>query len=189
MKYIPATAMDNPHVTRDYIIELEQKTQGAAGSAAFGQMGRIRRAGFSGVCGRPGALRGRAVHARTSNRSKFHGTGRGWSVSTTDTRGLFFGVWAWMKRGGSTVQGALRLRAGGSERRRDLSAGEIARRLADLMEPEFQEGIHVSGIADPAIGTEAGAERGRADSEGIQRRDLHEGDNTRLRARCSCTSA
>lgn len=36
IEYIPATAMDNPHVTRDYIIELEQKAQGAAGSAAFG---------------------------------------------------------------------------------------------------------------------------------------------------------
>ena len=69
--------------------------------------------------------------------------------------------------------------------------GEIARRLADLMEPEFQEGIHVSGIADPAdLGQKPGAERGRADSEGIQRRDLHEGgQHAAARARCSCTSA
>ena len=25
IEYIPATAMDNPHITRDYIVELEQK--------------------------------------------------------------------------------------------------------------------------------------------------------------------
>ena len=59
--------------------------------------------------------------------------------------------------------------------------GEIARQLADLMEPEFVEGIHVSGIADPAIWDRS---RGLSVEEQIRKVFngviFMKGDNTRL---------
>ena len=59
--------------------------------------------------------------------------------------------------------------------------GEIARQLADLMEPEFEEGIHVSGIADPAIWDRS---RGLSVEEQIRKVFngviFMKGDNTRL---------
>ena len=59
--------------------------------------------------------------------------------------------------------------------------GEIARQLADLMEPEFEEGIHVCGIADPAIWDRS---RGLSVEEQIRKVFngviFMKGDNTRL---------
>ncbi len=61
------------------------------------------------------------------------------------------------------------------------SPGEIAEMLADLMEPEFREGIHVQGVADPAIWDES---RGYSVEEQMRRVfsgvTFRKGDNTRL---------
>ena len=128
------------------------EAQGAAGCAAPGQSGTHSTGRLSRSLWTIRRTTRTGCTRTSSNRSKFHGTGRGWSVSTTDTRGLFL----WRLGGGRggtglPIQGALRLRAGEANVGVTCPPGEIARQLADLMEPEFEEGIHVSGIADPAI--------------------------------------
>lgn len=59
--------------------------------------------------------------------------------------------------------------------------GEIAEKLAELMEPEAAEGIHVSGVADPAIWDRS---RGLSVEEQIRKVfngvTFMKGDNTRL---------
>ena len=182
IEYIPATAMDNPHVTRDYIIELEQKPKALRECAAFGQMGRIRRAGFSGVCGRPGALRGRAVHARHQTVQNSMALDAGGQFRPRIHAAFFFGVWAVDEEGRvyryKELYGCV---PGEANVGVTCPPGEIARRLADLMEPEFQEGIHVSGIADPAIWDRS---RGLSVEEQIRKVFsgviFMKGDNTRL---------
>ena len=62
-----------------------------------------------------------------------------------------------------------------------LTPGEIAAKLADWLEPEFREGIHVTGIADPAIWDES---RGTSVEEQIRKVfsgvTFRKGDNTRM---------
>ncbi len=181
IEYIPATAMDNPHITRDYIVELEQKPKALRDALLLGKWDAFDGQAFRSLW----TIRRitRTGYTRTSsNRSKFHGTGRGWSASTTDIRGLFLLAFGrWTRRTGLPIQGALRLRAGEANVGVTCPPGEIARQLADLMEPEFEEGIHVSGIADPAIWDRS---RGLSVEEQIRKVFngviFMKGDNTRL---------
>lgn len=102
IEYIPATAMDNPHVTRDYIIELEQKPKALREALLLGKWDAFDGQAFPEFADNPAHYEDGCTRT-LSNRSKFHGTGRGWSVSTTDTRGLFLLAFGrWTKRGGST---------------------------------------------------------------------------------------
>ena len=102
IEYIPATAMDNPHVTRDYIIELEQKPKALREALLLGKWDAFDGQAFPEFVTTRRTTRTGCTRT-SSNRSKFHGTGRGWSVSTTDTRGLFLLAFGrWTRRDGFT---------------------------------------------------------------------------------------
>ena len=122
IEYIPATAMDNPHITRDYIVELEQKPKALRDALLLGKWDAFDGQAFRSLW----TIRRitRTGYTRTSsNRSKFHGTGRGWSASTTDIRGLFLLAFGrWTRRDGFTDTRSSTAACRGGERRRDLPA-------------------------------------------------------------------
>ena len=62
IEYIPATVKDNPHLSKDYEVELQQKPAKLRDALLHGSWD-VQRTGIHGVCGRSGALRGRRGHA------------------------------------------------------------------------------------------------------------------------------
>ena len=177
--------MDNPHITRDYIVELEQKPKALRDALLLGKVGRVRRAGFPGVCGRSGALRATGCTRTSSIRSTFRGTGRGWSASTTDIRGLFsFGVWAVDEEGRvyryKELYGCVpgEANVGVTCPRRAKSREQLAE-----LDGAGSRGGHprFSGVADPAIWDRS---RGLSVEEQIRKVFngviFMKGDNTRL---------
>lgn len=182
IEYIPATAMDNPHVTRDYIIELEQKPKALREALLLGKWDAFDGQAFPEFADDPAHYEdGLYTHVIKPFKIPWHWT-RVVSFDHGYTRPFSFGVWAVDEEGRvyryKELYGCV---PGEANVGVTCPPGEIARRLADLMEPEFQEGIHVSGIADPAIWDRS---RGLSVEEQIRKVFsgviFMKGDNTRL---------
>ena len=182
IEYIPATAMDNPHITRDYIVELEQKPKALRDALLLGKWDAFDGQAFPEFVDDPTHYGdGLYTHVIRPFDIPWHWT-RVVSFDHGYTRPFAFGVWAVDEEGRvyryKELYGCV---PGEANVGVTCPPGEIARRLADLMEPEFQEGIHVSGIADPAIWDRS---RGLSVEEQIRKVFsgviFMKGDNTRL---------
>lgn len=174
--------MDNPHVTRDYIIELEQKPKALREALLLGKWDAFDGQAFPEFADDPAHYEdGLYTHVIKPFKIPWHWT-RVVSFDHGYTRPFSFGVWAVDEEGRvyryKELYGCV---PGEANVGVTCPPGEIARRLADLMEPEFQEGIHVSGIADPAIWDRS---RGLSVEEQIRKVFsgviFMKGDNTRL---------
>lgn len=182
IEYIPATAMDNPHITRDYIIELEQKPRALREALLLGKWDAFDGQAFPEFTDDPAHYEdGRYTHVIRPFAVPLHWP-RYVSFDHGYTRPFSFGVWAVDEEGRvyryKELYGCVPGEANTGIMR---PPGEIAEMLAGLMEPEFQEGLHITGIADPAIW-----DRSRGTSVEEQIRQVfsgvvfRKGDNTRL---------
>jgi len=182
LEYIPATAKDNPHITKDYIIELEQKPRALREALLYGKWDAFDGQAFPEFTDDPRHYdHGLFTHVIRPFKIPWHWT-RAVSFDHGYTRPFSFGVWAVDEEGRvyryKELYGCV---PGEANTGLMLTPGEIAGRLAQLMEPEFREGIHVTGIADPAIWDRS---RGMSVEEQIRNVfsgvSFRKGDNTRL---------
>lgn len=182
IEYIPATVMDNPFITQDYVIELEQKPRALREALLLGKWD---------------AFEGQAFPEFVNDSEHYHdGIGThvidpfpiplNWtryvSFDHGYTRPFSFGVWAVDEEGRAyrykELYGCI---PGEANKGVMLTPGGIANQLADFLEEEFREGIRMQGIADPAIWDQS---RGKSVEEQI--RDVfsgvifRRGDNTRM---------
>ena len=182
IEYIPATAMDNPHITRDYIIELEQKPRALREALLLGKWDAFDGQAFPEFTDDPAHyVDGLYTHVIRPFPIPAHWT-RVVSFDHGYTRPFSFGVWAVDEEGRVYRYKELYGCVKGEANTGILCApGEIAQRLSQLMETEFTEGLHVTGIADPAIWDRS---RGLSVEEQIRQVFsgviFRKGDNTRL---------
>lgn len=182
IEYIPATAMDNPHITRDYIVELEQKPKALRDALLLGKWDAFDGQAFPEFVDDPTHYGdGLYTHVIHPFDIPWHWT-RVVSFDHGYTRPFSFGVWAVDEEGRVYRYKELYGCVPGEANVGIMNApGEIAEKLAELMEPEAAEGIHVSGVADPAIWDRS---RGLSVEEQIRKVfngvTFMKGDNTRL---------
>ena len=182
IEYIPATAMDNPHITRDYIVELEQKPKALRDALLLGKWDAFDGQAFPEFVDDPTHYGdGLYTHVIRPFDIPWHWT-RVVSFDHGYTRPFSFGVWAVDEEGRVYRYKELYGCVPGEANVGIMNApGEIAEKLAELMEPEAAEGIHVSGVADPAIWDRS---RGLSVEEQIRKVfngvTFMKGDNTRL---------
>lgn len=94
IEYIPATAMDNPHVTRDYIIELEQKPKALREALLLGKWDAFDGQAFPEFADDPAHYEdGLYTHVIKPFKIPWHWT-RVVSFDHGYTRPFSFGVWA-----------------------------------------------------------------------------------------------
>ena len=182
VQYIPATVMDNPHITKDYVIELEQKPKALREALLLGKWDAFEGQAFPEFTNDPEHYQDRRfTHVIEPFGIPMHWT-RVVSFDHGYTRPFSFGVWAVDEDGRAyrykELYGCV---PGEANEGLMKTPGEIAEMLADLMAPEFREGIHVSGVADPAIWDRS---RGMSVEEQIRSVfsgvSFMKGDNTRL---------
>ena len=182
VQYIPATVMDNPHITKDYVIELEQKPKALREALLLGKWDAFEGQAFPEFANDPEHYKDRRfTHVIEPFSIPMHWT-RVVSFDHGYTRPFSFGVWAVDEDGRAyrykELYGCV---PGEANEGLMKTPGEIAEMLADLMAPEFREGIHVSGVADPAIWDRS---RGMSVEEQIRSVfsgvSFMKGDNTRL---------
>ena len=182
IEYIPATVMDNPHITRDYVVELEQKPRALREALLCGKWDAFEGQVFTEFVNDPAHYRDRMnTHVIEAFDIPLHWT-RVVSFDHGFTRPFSFGVWAVDEDGRvyryKELYGCVPGEANVGVQK---PPGDIARALAELLEPEFREGLHVQGIADPAIW-----DRSRGTSVEEQIRSVFsgvsftKGDNTRM---------
>ena len=182
VQYIPATVRDNPHITADYIFELEQKPGKLRDALLFGKWDAFEGQAFPEFVNDPEHYRdGRYTHVIEPFEIP-PGWPRYVSFDHGYSRPISFGVWAVDPQGRVYRYKELYgCRPNEPNTGVQKTPGEIARMLADLMEPEFREGLHIVGVADPAIW-----DRSRGTSVEEQIRSVfsgvvfRKGDNTRL---------
>ena len=182
LEYIPATAKDNPHITKDYIIELEQKPRAFREALLYGKWDAFDGQAFPEFTDDPNHYDdGLFTHVIRPFKIPLNWT-RAVSFDHGYTRPFSFGVWAVDEEGRvyryKEKYGCV---SGEANTGVMMTPGEIAKELGELMEPEFREGIHVTGIADPAIWDRS---RGMSVEEQIRNGfsgvTFRKGDNTRL---------
>lgn len=182
IQYIPATVKDNPHITKDYVIELEQKPKALREALLLGKWDAFEGQAFPEFTNDPEHHQDRRfTHVIDPFPIPMHWT-RVVSFDHGYTRPFSFGVWAVDEDGRAyrykELYGCV---PGEANVGLMKTPGEIAEMLADLMEPEFREGIHVSGVADPAIWDRS---RGMSVEEQIRSVfsgvSFMKGDNTRI---------
>lgn len=182
VQYIPATVMDNPHITKDYVIELEQKPKALREALLLGKWDAFEGQAFPEFTNDQEHYQDRRfTHVIEPFNIPMHWT-RVVSFDHGYTRPFSFGVWAVDEDGRAyrykELYGCV---PGEANEGLMKTPGEIAEMLADLMAPEFREGIHVSGVADPAIWDRS---RGMSVEEQIRSVfsgvSFMKGDNTRL---------
>lgn len=180
--YIPATVEDNPHITRDYVAELMQKPDKLRDALLYGRWDAFEGQAFPEFTDDPAHhADGLWTHVIEPfdiplNWPRYVSFDHGYS------RPFSFGVWAVDPDGRAyrykELYGCV---PGEPNRGVKCAPGEIARMLGELMEPEFREGLRVTGIADPAIWDRS---RGMSVEEQIRRVSsgvlFRRGDNTRL---------
>lgn len=182
LQYIPATAMDNPHIPKSYIIELEQKPKAMRDALLYGKWDAFDGQAFPEFTDDP-------LHYEDGQWTHVI---RPFSIPPDWTRTVSFdhgytkpfslGVWAVdpdgrayrYKEDYGCVEGEANVGVMNTP-------GEIGERLARLLEPEMRLGLPVAGIADPAIWDRS---RGMSVEEQIRRAFsgviFRKGDNTRL---------
>ncbi|MDO4741745.1 MAG: Terminase-like family protein, partial [Eubacteriales bacterium] len=182
LAYIPATATDNPHITRDYVIELEQKPVALRDALLYGRWDAFDGQAFPEFTDDPQHYDdGLMTHVIRPFVIPYHWP-RYVSFDHGYTRPFSFGVWAVDEEGRAyrykEYYGCV---PGEANTGVMLAPGEIADGLHKLLEDELRDGIRVSGIADPAIWDRS---RGMSVEEQIRRAFsgviFNKGDNTRL---------
>lgn len=182
VQYIPATVMDNPHITKDYVIELEQKPKALREALLLGKWDAFEGQAFPEFTNDPEHYQDRRfTHVIEPFPIPLHWT-RVVSFDHGYSRPFSFGVWAVDEEGRAYRYKELYgCKPGEANVGLMKTPGEIAEMLADLMGEEFREGIHVSGVADPAIWDRS---RGMSVEEQIRSVfsgvSFMKGDNTRL---------
>ena len=182
LEYIPATVLDNPHIARNYIYELEQKPAALREALLLGKWDAFAGQAFPEFTDDPAHYDdGLYTHVIRPFEIPAHWT-RVVSFDHGYTRPFSFGVWAVDEEGRvyryKELYGCV---PGEANRGVMLTPGEIGQRLAQLLESEYREGIHITGVADPAIWDRS---RGMSVEEQIRREfsgvTFVKGDNTRL---------
>ena len=182
IEYIPATVRDNPHITQDYIIELEQKPRALREALLLGKWDAFEGQAFPEFTNdAEHYVDGLWTHVIDPFDIPAHWP-RYVSFDHGFTRPFSFGVWAVDEDGRiyryKELYGCV---PGEANKGVMKSPSEIGLMLADLLEPEFKEGKHVHGVADPAIWDRS---RGMSVEEQIRivfsGVTFQKGDNTRL---------
>lgn len=182
IQYVPATATDNPYLTQDYIIELEQKPKALREALLLGKWDAFDGQAFPEFTNDPLHYDDRLFTHVIHPFAIPHYWPRYVSFDHGYTRPFSFGVWAVDEEGRAyrykELYGCV---PGEPNTGLMLSPGDIAHRMADLLEDEFREGITLEGIADPAIWDRS---RGMSVEEQIRKVFsgviFRKGDNTRL---------
>lgn len=182
VQYIPALATDNPHITRDYVIELEQKPRALREALLMGKWDAFDGQAFPEFTDDPAHYGdGLYTHVIRPFPIPYHWP-RYVSFDHGYTRPFSFGVWA-VDEEGRVYRYKERYGCVPGEPNTGLMLppGEIAQELAGLLESEFADGIRPRGIADPAIWDRS---RGMSVEEqirsGFSGVIFQKGDNTRL---------
>ena len=181
-EYIPATVRDNPHIDELYIAELEQKPEKLRDALLLGKWDAFEGQAFPEFTNDPAHYKdGLHTHVIDPFDIPLHWT-RYVSFDHGFSRPFSFGAWAVDPDGRAYRYKELYgCKKGEANVGLMLTPGEIAAKLADWLEPEFREGIHVTGIADPAIWDES---RGTSVEEQIRKVfsgvTFRKGDNTRM---------
>lgn len=181
-EYIPATVRDNPHIDELYIAELEQKPDKLRDALLLGKWEAFEGQAFPEFTNNPEHYKdGLHTHVIDPFDIPLHWT-RYISFDHGFSRPFSFGAWAVDPDGRAYRYKELYgCKKGEANVGLMLTPGEIAAKLADWLEPEFREGIHITGIADPAIWDES---RGTSVEEQIRKVfsgvTFRKGDNTRM---------
>lgn len=181
-EYIPATVRDNPHIDELYIAELEQKPEKLRDALLLGKWDAFEGQAFPEFTNDPEHYKdGLHTHVIEPFDIPLHWT-RYVSFDHGFSRPFSFGAWAVDPDGRAYRYKELYgCKKGEANVGLMLTPGEIAAKLADWLEPEFREGIHITGIADPAIWDES---RGTSVEEQIRKVfsgvTFRKGDNTRM---------
>jgi hypothetical protein len=182
IEYIPATVRDNPHITSDYEIELMQKPAKLRDALLYGNWDAFSGQAFPEFTNDPDHYEdGLYTHVIKPFDIPLHWP-RFVSFDHGYSRPYSFGVWAVDEEGRAYRYKELYGCKPGEPNTGVMhTPGEIGRALADLLAPEFREGIHCRGVADPAIWDQS---RGISVEEQIRRAfsgvSFAKGDNTRL---------
>ena len=182
IEYIPATVRDNPHIAKDYEIELRQKPKKLREALLDGKWDAFSGQAFPEFADEPEHYKdGAWTHVIEPFDIPYHWT-RYVSFDHGYSRPFSFGAWAVDPEGRAyrykELYGCV---PGEPNVGLMLSPSEIGTMLADFLEDEFREGIRPTGIADPAIWDRS---RGESVEEQIRSRFggviFRKGDNTRL---------
>ena len=182
VQYIPATVDDNPFITDDYRFELEQKPEKLRDALLHGKWDAFEGQAFPEFINNPDHyVDGIGTHVIQPFEIPFNWP-RYISFDHGYSRPYSFGVWAVDPDGR-----AYRYKELYGCKPREPNTGlrqspsDIGVRLAELMEPEFREGIRCTGIADPALWDRS---RGPSVEEQIREKFggviFQKGDNTRI---------
>lgn len=182
IQYIPATVKDNPHISTDYEVELLRKPPKLRDALLYGNWDAFDGQAFPEFEDDPKHYEDQLWTHVVKPFEIPHWWTRYVSFDHGYSRPYSFGVWAIDPDGRAYRYKELygckpkEPNTGVME-----SPGEIAGKLADLLEDEFREGIRPTGVADPAIW-----DRSRGMSVEEQIRNVfsgvifQKGDNTRL---------
>lgn len=182
VQYIPATVDDNPFITDDYRFELEQKPEKLRDALLHGKWDAFEGQAFPEFMDNPDHYAdGIKTHVIEPfdiplNWPRYVSFDHGYS------RPYSFGVWA-VDPDGRVYRYKELYGCKPREPNTGLkqSPEEIGLALATLMEPECREGIHVIGVADPAIWDKS---RGPTVEEMVRKGcsvvTFNKGDNTRM---------
>ena len=182
IEYIPATVRDNPHIAKDYEIELRQKPKKLREALLDGKWDAFSGQAFPEFADEPEHYKDMVwTHVIEPfdiplNWTRYVSFDHGYS------RPFSFGAWAIDPEGCAyrykELYGCV---PGEPNVGLMLSPSEIGTMLADFLEDEFREGIRPTGIADPAIWDRS---RGESVEEQIRNKFggviFRKGDNTRL---------
>lgn len=182
IEYIPATVRDNPHISKDYEVELQQKPAKLRDALLHGSWDAFSGQAFPEFVDDPDHYDdGIGTHVIKAFDVPLHWT-RYVSFDHGYTRPFSFGVWA-VDEDGRAYRYKELYGCKPNEPNTGVcwTPGEIGNALADLLEPEFREGIRPIGVADPAIWDQS---RGLSVEEQIRTVFsgviFRKGDNTRM---------
>lgn len=182
IEYIPATVRDNPHISKDYEVELQQKPAKLRDALLHGSWDAFSGQAFPEFVDDPDHYEdGIGTHVIHAFNVPLHWT-RYVSFDHGYTRPFSFGVWA-VDEDGRAYRYKELYGCKPNEPNTGVcwTPGEIGNALADLLEPEFREGIRPIGVADPAIWDQS---RGLSVEEQIRQVFsgviFRKGDNTRM---------
>ena len=178
VQYIPSLATENPHITRDYIYELEQKPEALRKALLLGSWDAFEGQVFTELTDDPAHHHDGLSHVIAPFPIPLHWT-RYRSMDWGYTRPFSVGWWAMAPDGtayryrewyGTTGQPNVGLR---------LHPREVARGILDREAPEQREGVRVLGVADPAMWD---ASTGESIAEQMAREGVYfsQADNARL---------
>ena len=151
VQYIPALATDNPHITEDYIFELEQKPPALRDALLLGNWDAFEGQAFPEWVNDPEHYRDRLyTHVIEPFDIPLHWP-RYISFDYGYSRPFSCGVWAVGDRGEVYRYKEIYGCTGAANVGLKIPPGDIARMIEDGLRQERLEGIRVFGVADPSI--------------------------------------